>query len=174
MNALLFYKVLLQENKESVPIYKKLGRSDFLIGNDPNSYAIPYSPEYFSKWMNENYIFGIFIRDSIKQALLNNNKFFHIISVSKFLGINMIDCQFENIDLETALEGEELEVEIINYILKTKNYKLLKVTFRSKHNFIVSIKRNGVIEIDERSLEKDEEIIRNLLDTVNLGRGVMI
>ena len=86
----------------------------------------------------------------------------------------MIDCQFENIDLETALEGEELEVEIINYILKTKNYKLLKVTFRSKHNFIVSIKRNGVIEIDERSLEKDEEIIRNLLDTVNLGRGVMI
>lgn len=173
VDELLFYKVFLQENRESLPIYEKLGRSDFLVGNNPNSYAIPYSPEHFSRWMNENSIFTIFIHDSIKQALLNNNKFSYILSVSKYLGISMVDCHFENIDLETVLEGEELEIEVINYVLKTKNYKLLKVTFRSEHNFIVNIKRNGVIEIDEKSLEKDEEIIRNLLDTLNLGYGVM-
>ncbi|MBO0432099.1 hypothetical protein [Enterococcus sp. DIV0660C] len=171
---MLFYKVCLQENKETLPMYEQLGRTDFLIGNCPNSYAIPYSPEYFAKWLNKSQIFSIFIHDSIKQALLNNNKFYQIFSISESLKLNIIDCQFKNVELTDVLEGEDLDVEILNYVLKNRNYRLLKATFRSENNLIISIKRNGVIEIDERVLEKDTELIKNLVDILNLGCGVVL
>lgn len=171
---MLFYKVLLQEERKTLPLYKKLGRNDFLIGNYQNSYAIPYSPEKFSKWLNENRIYTIFVHDSIKQALINNNKFSYLISISESLNISMIDCQFENIDLSIVLEGEELETDVIEYILKHKSFRLLKVTFRSENNFIISVKRNGVIEIDEDALLKDKKVISNLLDVLNLGYGAIL
>lgn len=174
MSELQFYKVFLQENRDSIPIYERLNRTDFLIGNFPNSYAIPYSPNHFSRWMSESKVFTIFIHSSIKQALLNNNKFAHILEMSEPLGIRVVDCQFENIELDDVLDGEELDTEVIHYLLKTKGYKLLKVTFRSEHNFIFNIKRNGVIGIDENFFEKDQKTIRNLLDVLNLGYGVML
>lgn len=164
----------MQENRNSVPLYKKLDRNDFLIGNYQNSYAIPYSPEKFSKWMNNNNIFSLFIHDSIKQALINNRKFIHILSLSDNLNIRLVDCEFDNIELDTVLEGEELESDIILHTLENKSYRLLKISFRSRSNFLISIKRNGVLEIDERALEFDRKVLQDLLDTLNLGYGVIM
>ncbi|OTN78263.1 hypothetical protein [Enterococcus faecium] len=169
---MLFFKIFLQENKEALPLYKKIHRSDFLVGNYPNSYAIPYSPEKFSKWIDENTIYSLFIHYSIKQALINNRKFMHILNLSENLNMCLSDCQFYNIDLDLVLEGEPLGNEVIIHSLKNKHYRLLKISFRLDNRYLISIKRNGVIEIDEQILITNNQSIRKLIDIINLGHGV--
>ncbi|MDT0050112.1 hypothetical protein QJV38_11915 [Listeria cossartiae subsp. cayugensis] len=171
---MLFYKVVLQQNLNSKPLYEKLNRKDFLIGKKNNSFAIPYSPEEFNRWLNQNNIFVFFMRDSIIQALLTNSKFSIIISVSESLKLKLIDCQFENLELDEILEGEDFSVEVIENILCNADYKLNKVTFRSENNQIIAIKRNGVLELDNLILENEFRVVQAVLDLLNFGPEVVI
>lgn len=171
---MLFYKIVLQQNLNSRPLYEKLNRKDFLIGNKCNSFAIPYSPEEFNQWLNKNNIFTLFMRDSITQALLTNTKFALIISASEQLKLQLVDCQFENIVLDDVLEEEELSVEVIEHVLREENYKLRKVIFRSEKNQCIAIKRNGVLELDEKVLDNELGVVRNVLDLLNFGPEVSV
>lgn len=171
---MLFYKVVLQKKINSIPLYKKIEREDFLVGNINSSFAIPYSPEIFNSWLNQSKIFALFVNDIITQALLTNSKFSFLLLFCNELKFKLVDCKFDNIELDDVLEGEELNEENLQYIIDSTELRLMKLTFRTKNNFIVAIKRNGVLEIDEEVLHEDILEVRYLLDFLNFGPGVKL
>lgn len=173
MIKLLFYKVFSQKNHCTLPLYRKLKRDDFIIGNCNMSFGIPYSPHVFNKWINDDNIYEKFKDDFIVQVLLSNEKFVKVASISEKIGLRMADISIENIDLDDVWRDDELNTEVLKHILEGKSYKLQKISFFSIENEFISIKRNGVLEIEDKVLKKHPQIIRDLLDALNYGPEVI-
>lgn len=170
---MLFYKVFSQKNNRTLPLYSKLKRDDFIVGNCNMSFGIPYSPHLFNKWINDDNIYKKFRDDFIVQVLLSNEKFVEVASVSEKIGLRMADISIENIDLDDVWRDDELNIEVLEYILEGTSYKLQKISFCSIENEFISIKRNGVLEIEEKVLIKHPQMIRDLLDALNYGPEVI-
>ncbi|WP_096271663.1 hypothetical protein [Paucisalibacillus globulus] len=101
-----YLKILYQSNDKTPPFYKQVFLKNYIVGENGYSYAIQYSPQSYNSWLSDEKIFRVFVDSTVKQLIINNYKFLHLIYIQDKLNLTLVDCDFKNIDTDDLLEGK--------------------------------------------------------------------
>lgn len=169
-----FFKILYQMNTKKLPLHKQLYLKDFIIGHSNYSFAIKYSPQSYNQWLSKDDIFRVFIDSTIKQLDISNYKYSEVLKGLENLQLRLVDCEFKNIEIGELLEGEEFALDFIIDILQSEEYELKKVIFRTNLQRMVSLRSNGVLEIDDNMTEAEIQDIKTIIDLLSFGSRVIV
>ncbi|WP_096271661.1 TetR family transcriptional regulator [Paucisalibacillus globulus] len=105
----------------------------------------------------------------MKQLIINNYKFLHLIYIQDKLNLTLVDCDFKNIDTDDLLEGEKFNSDSIIKLIEDQEYRIMKLYFRTKNHHMVTLKSNGVLGIDSGLSEEERIDIKKLIDFISFG-----
>ncbi|MCT4462997.1 hypothetical protein EFO40_05845 [Lactococcus cremoris] len=169
-----FYKILRQQDNIKAPFYKLLEANSYILGNEPSSFAIRYNPEAYNNFLRDEVIFQNYLKSSIKQLFVTNQKFITILKNEDFFDLELVNCIFDEGTIDSFLyEDEELSVEVIEELLRRNDYRISEAVCVTREGKQIRLQKNGVIGFDE-NLNKDEHSnLMNLMDTLNCGLKVL-
>lgn len=169
-----FYKILRQQDNIKAPFYKLLEANSYILGNEPSSFAIRYNPEAYNNWLRDEVIFQKYLESSIKQLFVTNQKFITILKNEESFGLELVNCKFDEGPIDNLLyEDVELSVEVIERLLRQKDYRISETVCVTREGNQIRLQKNGVIGVDA-NLNKDERLnLMSLMDTLNCGLKVL-
>lgn len=174
---MLFYKILrqLKTNQVSFTQYLERRNLDFISGKYYGSFAIKYSPDSYSKFLNEESVFFEFRTKSIQQLNVTNQKFLALIDNREQFGLSFEDFELSvGNSLETIEELKDSDItEQIRYIDKCYGIRISKVFFRTDDHLMITIQKNGVIGFDNELINLGKHSLLKLIDTLNIGLSVI-
>lgn len=167
-----YFKILTQSkyNAEEFSVKYKAKFKRIIFGKSGNSFGISYTPNDYSKLLAEDEIFHIFVKESIKQLLMNNWRFARLLEFSCELQISVVDCTIKDIKLEEILEDDVFGKDFLLDYLSDNENEITKMKFRTKEKYLVTIMNNGVIGVDEELIDSNDHIVSRLLDFVSYGK----
>lgn len=167
-----YFKILThtKNSPEEFSDKYKIKFKRMIFGKSGCSFGISYTPNGYSKLLGEEEMFSLFVKESIKQLLMNNWRFEKLLEFSKELQINVVDCTFKDMELDEILDDDILETEfLLNYLAENEK-EIIKMKFRTKEQYLVTIMNNGVIGIDEELIESNDTLVSRLIDFVSYGK----
>lgn len=167
-----YFKILTQSNNniERFSDKYKMKFERMIVSKSGYCFGISYTPNHYSKFLVQNGIVDLFIKESIKQLLMNNWRFEQLLEYSDELQMDIVDCTVNNIELDELLEDETLSREhLLDYLIDNEN-EIMKMKFRTKEQYLVILMNNGVIGVDEELIEEDSLVVPRLLDFVSYGK----
>ncbi|SDJ77820.1 TetR family transcriptional regulator [Salimicrobium halophilum] len=169
-----FYKILYQPNDKNPPFYKQVSLKKIIVGENSYSFAVPYSPQSFSTWLMNDEIYRIILDSTVKQLIMSNHKFLDLILNQDYFDLDLVDCDFENVNVDNLLEGEEFSAEMIITLLQDEDYQMVKLYFRTKSHHMITLKSNGVLGIDTELREEEIVNIKKLISFVSFGPVMLV
>lgn len=167
-----FYKVFKQMKNNQSAFYELLNTDQYkcLKGNNPSSFAISYNPEKFNRFLQDNELFREFNRRSVKQLFVTNQKFIAILKNEDFFDLKVIDCQFDEGEIDELCYDDDITAELIEDIICRYSYTIKQLTYRtnSRKSQLI-IQKNGVIGFDNQFSDIEYSHLFKLIDTLNLG-----
>lgn len=169
-----YYKILFQPSEKHPPFYKQVFLQNCIASKKGYSFAVPYSPQDFNDFLMDDQIFRIFQDSTVKQLIMSNHKFLNLIIQQKKFNLSLIDCTFKDYEIDDLLEGEEFNSESIIALIEAQEYQVVQLYFRSKENHMITLKSNGVLGIDSGLSEEETIDIKNLIEFISFGPGMLV
>ncbi|MGN7312678.1 TetR family transcriptional regulator [Alkalicoccobacillus gibsonii] len=165
-----FFKILYQVNSRNLPFYKQVYLKDCIVGKTGYSYAIPYNPQSFNNWLLDEQTFKIVVKSTVKQLLMSNYKFQEIITNQDDFNLRLVDHKFKSIGIGQILDDLPYSESIVD-ILEDQNYQMSQLYFRTKNQYMLTVKSNGVLGVDDELSEEEVNDLRGLIDFISFGTG---
>ncbi|MGL9728968.1 hypothetical protein [Enterococcus sp. DIV0756] len=168
-----FFKVLTQTNFNTSSFSKKHNISKMIVGNSGYSFALKYSPNEYQALLSDEDFYNFLIEMSIKQLLMSNWKFIQLAISAKNLRIELVDCELFDDDIGNYLQEEDFDFSLFLQLISEYDFRISKLFFRTNSQCMIVIMNNGVIGLDEEILDKEYEIIAQLLDFLSYGKVII-
>lgn len=178
-----FYKLLYQNNTKEklINVLFDTYQHKYVKGMYSNSIAVSYSPNTYFDFISDEKILAEFQRRYIKQLFVTNQKFMGISKHEKEFNLKLENCIFDDVDSDEVLsmyfdQSEKITIspDLIEKVLKENELQIKEMTYRtmeSKRKII--IQKNGVLGIDNNLNEKEQKLVKKLIDTLNIGLRVL-
>ncbi|NKD38687.1 hypothetical protein HED42_11115 [Enterococcus casseliflavus] len=168
-----FFKVLTQTNFNTDSFSKKRNISKMIVGNSGYSFALKYSPNEYQTLLSDENFYNFLIELSVKQLLMSNWKFIQLTSFAKDLKIELVDCELIDDDIGNYLQEEDFDFSLFLQLVSEYDFRISKLFFRTTNQYMIVIMNNGVIGLDEEILDREYEIIAQLLDFLSYGKVIV-